>query len=158
MILFVRRSSPINVVSFSPLFDYTEHTGSFCQILLTIVLFIPFFVFDFWSLLATKLRKYKILSNLCLYFARQDGQDGKKLEQKSHNWPKHQKPKGENRGWTKQNSITRPKLKAVADFHGVIYPAKILALFMRDLVRGLLVLILQNASVNRKNSHSYFCI
>ena len=30
----------------------------------TIVSFIPFFVFGFWSLLATKLRKYENISNL----------------------------------------------------------------------------------------------
>ena len=107
-----------------------------------------FLFLGIWSLLVTKLQKYYII------FVWK--KTGKKIKQPD--WPKHQKPKDENRGWTKQNSITRPKLKAVADFHGVIYPAKILALFMRDLVRGLLVLILQNASVNRKNSHSYFCI
>ena len=39
------------------------------------------FVFGFWSLLATKLRKYKILRKLCLHFARQDGQDGKKWKE-----------------------------------------------------------------------------
>ena len=38
------------------------------------VLLIPFFVSGFWSLLVTQLQKYK---NLCLHFARQDGQDGK---------------------------------------------------------------------------------
>ena len=31
----------------------------FVMILTTVVLFIPFFVFGFWSLLAMKLRKYK---------------------------------------------------------------------------------------------------
>ena len=37
--------------------------------------------------------------NICLHFARQDGQDGK--NQKSHNkWPKYQKPNDENMGWT----------------------------------------------------------
>jgi len=40
-------------------------------------------VFGFWSLLAMMLRKkMKILGNLCLHFARQDGQDGKKPERK----------------------------------------------------------------------------
>ena len=45
----------------------------------------------------------KILRNLCLHFARQDGQDGKngkKIMQLK--WPKYQKPKDENMGWTKQ--------------------------------------------------------
>ena len=36
--------------------------------------------FAFWSLLAMKLRKHKKLRNPCLHFARQDGQDRKKLE------------------------------------------------------------------------------
>ena len=34
----------------------------------------------FWSLLVTKLQKYYIL-NLCLHFARQDGQDRKKKKE-----------------------------------------------------------------------------
>ena len=45
-------------------------------------------IFGFWSLLATKLQSMKILSNLCLHFARQDGQDGqdwKNPERKSSN-------------------------------------------------------------------------
>ena len=42
----------------------------------TYVLFIPFSVFGFRSLLAMKLQKYE--NNICLHFARQDGQDGKK--------------------------------------------------------------------------------
>ena len=44
------------------------------------VLFIPFFVLGFWSLLATKLPKYKYITYLCLRFARLDGQDGKPPE------------------------------------------------------------------------------
>ena len=35
-------------------------------------------IFRFWSLLVTKLWKYK---NICLYFARQDWQDGKKWKE-----------------------------------------------------------------------------
>ena len=50
------------------------------MLILSYVSFIPFFVFGFWSLLATKIRKY-ILHNLCLHFARQDGQDGKKQKE-----------------------------------------------------------------------------
>ena len=45
----------------------------------------------------------KILRNLCLHFARQDGQggkNGKKIMQLK--WPKYRKPKDENMGWTKQ--------------------------------------------------------
>ena len=45
----------------------------------------------------------KILCNLCLHFAWQDGQDrkknGKKITQLK--WPKYQKPKDENMGWTR---------------------------------------------------------
>ena len=47
-----------------------------------------------------KIRKYYF--NLCLHFARQDGQNrknGKKITQLK--WPKYQKPKDENMGWTK---------------------------------------------------------
>ena len=45
----------------------------------------------------------KILRNLCLHFARQDGQDGKKNRKKitQLKWPNYQKPKDENMGWTK---------------------------------------------------------
>ena len=45
------------------------------------VSFIPFFIFGLCSLLATKLRNAKILPNLCLHLARQDGQDKKKITQ-----------------------------------------------------------------------------
>ena len=51
-------------------------------------------IFRFWSLLATK-----ILYNLCLYFVRQDGQDGKpgkKMTQLKR--AKYQKPNDENMG------------------------------------------------------------
>ena len=54
-------------------------------------------IFRFLSLLETKLWKYKIFCNLCLHFARQDGQDrkkGKKITQRK--WPKYQKPKDKN--------------------------------------------------------------
>ena len=49
------------------------------------VTFILFLVFSFWSLLSTKLQKYKTITQSLLNFARQDGQDGKKPERKSHN-------------------------------------------------------------------------
>ena len=47
----------------------------------------------------------KILRNLCLHFARQDGQDGKNPEHMVKKitqlkWPKYQKPKDENMAWT----------------------------------------------------------
>ena len=41
------------------------------------VSFIPFFVFRFWFLVTFADEVTKILCNLCLHFARQDGQDGK---------------------------------------------------------------------------------
>ena len=48
-----------------------------------IVSFIPFFVFGhFWR---QSYKNTKTLCNLCLHFARQDGQDGKKTERKSRN-------------------------------------------------------------------------
>ena len=42
------------------------------------VSFIPFFIFGFWSLLVTFYKNKKILCNLCLHLARQDGQERKK--------------------------------------------------------------------------------
>ena len=51
----------------------------------TIVSFIPFFVYGFWSLLVTKLRKYENITQSLFTFARQDGKDGKILERKSYN-------------------------------------------------------------------------
>ena len=45
------------------------------------VSFNPNFVFGFWSLYENT----KILRNLCLHFARKDGQDGKKTEGKPRN-------------------------------------------------------------------------
>ena len=45
----------------------------------------------------------KILRNLCLHFPRQDGQDRKNRKKITQlNWPKYQKPKDKNMGWTKQ--------------------------------------------------------
>ena len=44
-------------------------------------LFITFFVFGFWSLLATNIQNYKNISNLCLHFAKQGGEDGKKWKE-----------------------------------------------------------------------------
>ena len=41
--------------------------------------FIPFFVFGFWVTFGDKVTK--IVRNLCLHFARQDGQDGKKRKE-----------------------------------------------------------------------------
>ena len=48
----------------------------------------------------------KILRNVCLHFARQDGQDGKNGKKFTQlKWPKYQKPKGENMGWTKHKVV-----------------------------------------------------
>ena len=45
----------------------------------------------------------KILSNLCLHFARQYGQNGKNGKKIAQiKWRKYLKPKNENMGWTKQ--------------------------------------------------------
>jgi hypothetical protein len=62
-----------------------------------IVLFIPFFVFGFWLLLAKKLRKYEILRNLCLHLARQHGQDQKKWKE-NHETKVTKIPKTKNMG------------------------------------------------------------
>ena len=46
----------------------------------------------------------KILSNLCLHFARQDGQDGKKTERKSHNYKSDQNTKRQKKKiWDERN-------------------------------------------------------
>ena len=55
-------------------------------------IFMPFFsfnnicfvhpIFRFWSLLARSYKNTKILHNLCIHFARQDGQAGKKSNKK----------------------------------------------------------------------------
>ena len=67
------------------------------------VSFIPFFVFGFWSLLATKLQKYYIIF---VYFLQ--GKMGKTETNEKKimqlKWPKYQKPKDENIGWTKHLS------------------------------------------------------
>ena len=57
------------------------------------VSFIPFFVFGFWSLLATKLRKYENITNITqsLFTFCKTEKTGKKITQLK--WPKHQKPK-----------------------------------------------------------------
>ena len=59
--------------------------------------------FHFW---AQSYEYMKILCNLCLHFARQAGQDGKNNGKKilQLKWPKYQKPKDENMGWTKHMS------------------------------------------------------
>ena len=52
----------------------------------------------------------KILRNLCLHFTRQDG---KKITQLK--WPKYQRPKDKNMGWTKH------KLKAYLQFSIIVF-------------------------------------
>ena len=60
--------------------------------IITNVLFIPFFVFCFWSLLATKLWKYYIIFLYILQGKME--KNGKKITQLK--WPKYQKPMDEN--------------------------------------------------------------
>ena len=74
------------------LFAISEVVCDFKMLFLEfIVSFIPFFVFgDSWR------RSYentKLLCNLCLHFARQDGQDGKKQETKVTKIPKTKRQK-----------------------------------------------------------------
>ena len=64
---------------------------------MTYVLFIPFFGFGFWSLLSLSYENKKISRNLCLHFARQDGQDGKKRKE-NHVIKVTKIPKDENMG------------------------------------------------------------
>ena len=47
----------------------------------TYVSFIPFFIFWFLVTFGDEVTKKKILRNLCLHFARHDGQDGKKQKE-----------------------------------------------------------------------------
>jgi len=69
-------------------------------------------VFGFWSLLAMMLRKkMKILGNLCLHFARQDGQDGKKPERKSCNLSDHNTKNQKTKIWDERNISLRYGLK-----------------------------------------------
>ena len=55
-------------------FSLLEYTAKeyYHRCLFSYVLFIPFFVFSFWSLLAKKLRKYYLIF-VDIFFARQDG-------------------------------------------------------------------------------------
>ena len=74
----------------------------------SLVLFIPFYVVGFWSLLVGHFwrRSYentKILCNLCVHFARQDGKNTHTHTQLK--WPKYQKPRDENMGWTKHLTV-----------------------------------------------------
>ena len=68
-------------------------------------------IFGFWFLVTfvdevMKVWNYeniKILHNLCLHFARQDGKDGKNGKKITQlKWPKYQKPKDKNMERTKQ--------------------------------------------------------
>ena len=62
--------------------------------------FIPFFVFGFGHFWGQSYENTKILRNLCLHFARQDGQDRKKKQKENHETKvtKIPKPKDENMG------------------------------------------------------------
>ena len=60
-----------------------------------------FSFFVFWSL-SWSSENTKILHNLCLHFAKQDGQNGKKGKKVTKlKWPKYQKPKDKHIEWTK---------------------------------------------------------
>ena len=62
-----------------------EEAGTFTHVLCTTYLCFIHLIFRFWFLVSFGYEVMKILRNLCLHFARQDGQDGKNPERKSHN-------------------------------------------------------------------------
>ena len=55
-------------------------------------------IFRFWLLVIFGDEVMKILCNLCLHFARQDGQDEKWKENHTSKVTKYQKPKDKNMG------------------------------------------------------------
>ena len=57
---------------------------------------------SFWFLVTFGKEVTNILQNLCLRFARQDGQEGKKEWKENYANKVTKKPKEENMGWTKQ--------------------------------------------------------
>ena len=70
------------------------------------VSFIPFFVFGFWSLLAKQLQKYANITSLFTYCKARwtrKKKNRKKITQLK--WPKYQKPKDKNLGWTKHKKL-----------------------------------------------------
>ena len=73
---------------------------------LSIVLFIQFLVFGFWSLLWTKLWKYYIIFIYILQgeMSQTENNEKKIMQPK---WPKYQKPKDENMEWKKHLPIVR---------------------------------------------------
>ena len=87
----------------------------------------------FWFLVTFGDEVTKILRNLCLHFARQYGQEGKKRKEK---WPKYQKPK-EKMGWTKQKQNKIRFLTELTIIIGrVIFLFLFTFLFFRFLLRG----------------------
>ena len=67
-------------------------------------------IFHFWFLV-TFGKNTKILRNLCLHFAKQDGQDGKKGKKVTKlKWPKYQKPKDKNMVWMKHRRCFPTKI------------------------------------------------
>ena len=76
------------------LFDF------FLKIHVIFASFSPFLVFWLWSLLATKLQKYYVIFVYILKGKMgKTEKTGKKITQLK--WPKYQKPKDKNMGWTK---------------------------------------------------------
>ena len=61
--------------------------------------------------------KYYVIVYLLFYWARQDGQDGKNGDKIMQlKWPKYQKPKDENMGWTKQKLKLESSANICFDF------------------------------------------
>ena len=80
----------------------------------------PIFVFLFLVTFGDEVTKNtKILHNLCLHFARQDGQDGKKNGGKKitqHKWPKYPKPKKQKYGMKETNETLFKEINKVRHF------------------------------------------
>ena len=61
-------------------------------------------IFSFWFLVTFGNKVTKILRNLCLHFARQDGQDREKLERKSRNQTDQNTKNQKTKIWDEQNT------------------------------------------------------
>ena len=68
----------------------------------------------FWSLLATSYENMKILHDICLNFARQDGQDRKETERKSSNLSDQNTKNQKTKIWDERNR------KAIFNFYGSV--------------------------------------
>ena len=65
-----------------------------------------FWFFAFGHFWRPSYKDTKILHNLCLHIARQDGQHGKNNNMQLK-WPKYQKPRDKNVGWIKEQTLTQ---------------------------------------------------